>query len=51
MNVIKTLFILFLVLGSLCLNHSRPCDAQSPNKTLTFLYSNNINGEIEPCPT
>jgi hypothetical protein len=22
-----------------------------PTKTLTLLYTNNINGEIEPCPT
>ena len=25
--------------------------AQKPTKTLTLLYSNNISGEIEPCPT
>jgi hypothetical protein len=25
--------------------------AQKLPKTLTLLYSNNINGEIEPCPT
>ncbi len=25
--------------------------AQKPNKTLTILYSNNLNGEIDPCPT
>lgn len=28
-----------------------PVHAQKPAKTLTFLYSNNINGEIDPCPT
>jgi hypothetical protein len=28
-----------------------PAYAQKPTKTLTLLYSNNISGEIEPCPT
>jgi hypothetical protein len=28
-----------------------PVYAQKPTKTLTLLYSNNISGEIEPCPT
>jgi len=25
--------------------------APKPSKTLTILYSNNLNGEIDPCPT
>jgi hypothetical protein len=25
--------------------------AQEPPKTLTLLYGNNLNGEIDPCPT
>ena len=25
--------------------------AQEAPKSLTLLYSNNLNGEIEPCPT
>lgn len=25
--------------------------AQKQPKTLTILYTNNINGEIDPCPT
>jgi hypothetical protein len=25
--------------------------AQKPAKTLTLLYGNNINAEIDPCPT
>jgi hypothetical protein len=25
--------------------------AQKSPKTLTLLYSNNINGEVDPCPT
>jgi hypothetical protein len=28
-----------------------PSHAQIPPRTLTLLYSNNINGEIDPCPT
>ncbi len=28
-----------------------PAHAQKTAKTLTLLYSNNISGEIEPCPT
>ncbi len=28
-----------------------PSYAQKAARTLTLLYSNNINGEIEPCPT
>jgi hypothetical protein len=28
-----------------------PCHAQKSPKALTLLYSNNINGEIDPCPT
>jgi hypothetical protein len=25
--------------------------AQKQTRTLTILYSNNLNGEIDPCPT
>jgi hypothetical protein len=46
-----TLFIVFLTIGFLGVNHSNPCYAQKPLNTLTILYSNNINGEIDPCPT
>ena len=28
-----------------------PAHAQKSAKTLILLYSNNISGEIEPCPT
>ena len=51
MKITKVSFILFLVLGFLWVNHSNPCYAQKPLNTLTLLYSNNINGEIDPCPT
>jgi hypothetical protein len=47
----RLLLILFLVTGVLWVNHSIPCYAQKPLNTLTILYSNNINGEVEPCPT
>jgi hypothetical protein len=50
MKVTKVTFIFFLVLGFLGMNHSNPCYAQNPTTTLTLLYSNNINGEIDPCP-
>ena len=37
-----------LILGMVC---SFSAHAQNSPKILTLLYSNNINGEIEPCPT
>ncbi len=37
------LVILLMVTGSL--------HAQKQPKTLTILYTNNINGELLPCPT
>ncbi len=43
--------IIFFAPGFLWVNHSNPCYAQKPLNTLTLLYSNNINGEIDPCPT
>jgi hypothetical protein len=51
MRTTKWLSILFLVLEVLWVNQSIPCSAQNPPKTLTILYSNNINGEIEACLT
>ncbi|NWF93814.1 MAG: hypothetical protein HXY46_12940 [Syntrophaceae bacterium] len=50
MGPAKLLFILLSILGFLWANPSIPCHAQNPVKNLTILYSNNINGEIEPCP-
>ena len=47
----KWSFIVFLILGFLWVGHDTPVYAQKPPKPLTLLYSNNINGEIEPCPT
>ena len=47
----KLVFILFLILGFLGTNHDVFSQSRIPPKNLTVLYSNNINGEIEPCPT
>lgn len=30
---------------------SNLCFAQNPSRALTILYTNNINGEIDPCPS
>jgi len=51
MKTIKIQFIALLVLGFLGMNLGYPCHAQKPLNTLTILYSNNINGEVDPCPT
>ena len=42
--------ILFLS-GSLLILFALPSHAQKLPRTLTILYSNNLNGEIDPCPT
>jgi hypothetical protein len=45
-------FILILSVLALCwvVKGAHVYAQQSP-KTLTILYSNNLNGEIDPCPT
>jgi hypothetical protein len=48
---VKWFVIGVLVLGCLLSINAFPSQAQKSPKTLTFLYSNNINGEIDPCPT
>ncbi len=40
-----------LVLGFLLFFNASPSLAQKSPKTLTLVYSNNIKGEIDPCPT
>ena len=40
-----------LALGFFLLFIVSPSHAQKSPKTLTLVYSNNINGEIDPCPT
>jgi len=47
----KWLVIGVLVLGFFLVFNTLPSHAQKSSKTLTLLYSNNINGEIDPCPT
>ncbi len=53
MEIVRRLsfFLIFLTLGLFGVNPIKPCYAQKPLNTLALLYSNNINGEIEPCPT
>ncbi len=40
-----------LILGLICLTNIVYSQAPKANKTLIILYSNNLNGEIDPCPT
>ncbi|MFB3885490.1 MAG: hypothetical protein ACE144_09700 [Thermodesulfobacteriota bacterium] len=51
MKRIKPALVFFLLLGLLGVSHVHTSYAQKPLHTLTLLYSNNINGEIDPCPT
>ncbi len=47
----RLLFILFLILGLLGTDRYALSESKIPAKTLILLYSNNINGEIDACPT
>jgi hypothetical protein len=47
----RSLFILFLILGFLEIAPYAFSQSKIPPKPLALLYSNNINGEIDPCPT
>jgi hypothetical protein len=47
----KWVFMVISVLGLHWIINGTPVHAQRPTKALTFLYSNNINGEIDPCPS
>lgn len=47
----KILFVISFLLGCLLIIYNLPAHAQKQAKTLTILYSNNLNGEVEPCPT
>jgi hypothetical protein len=47
----KWLLIFLFIVGFLFVALDDPLHAQNPPKTFTLIYSNNINGEIEPCPT
>jgi len=46
-------FVLALILMFIGATHfiPFPAYAQKSTKPLTLLYSNNVNGETEPCPT
>jgi hypothetical protein len=46
----KYLHALLCVLGFSLILHANWLGAQGNRKTLSILYSNNINGEIDPCP-
>jgi len=48
---VKSLVVGILVLGFFLVFTTLPSHAQKSPERLTLLYSNNINGEIEPCPT
>jgi hypothetical protein len=47
----KWFFIFFFVLVLYGIAYAIPAHAQKASKTLTLLFSNNINGEVDPCPT
>ncbi len=40
-----------VLLGLLCLVAHAYAQGQKPMRTLTILYCNNLNAEIEPCPS
>ena len=47
----KSIVIGVLALGLFLFLNASPSRAQKSPQTLTLVYSNNINGEIDPCPT
>ena len=47
----KYLYALLCVFGFSLMFHANGLGAQGNRKTLSIIYSNNINGEIDPCPT
>ena len=47
----RLFLIVILILGLFLILNTFPSHAQKQARTLTILYSNNINGEIDPCPT
>ena len=48
----KLLIVAAVVLGFLLsIEAFSRLHAQTPVRTLTLIYSNNINGEVDPCPT
>jgi hypothetical protein len=47
----KRVFSTVIILVFFLVIHAFPSSAQKTAGSLTLLYSNYINGEIEPCPT
>jgi len=49
----KRIWLLTVVvtLGFILAVETAPAGAQKTGKALTLLYSNNVNGELDPCPT
>ena len=47
----KWFFGVVFVLGVLLIAQGHTPYAQKTGKTFNLLYSNNINGEVDPCPT
>jgi hypothetical protein len=49
----KTKWVLGLILTGWIVGlwSAVPAPAQNSRRDLTLLYSNNINGELDPCPT
>jgi len=47
----KSIAIGVWVLGFVFFLNASPSHAQKSPQTLALVYSNNINGEIDPCPT
>jgi hypothetical protein len=43
--------LLIIMFGFLWAIHGADAQPEKPSKILTILYSNNLNGEINPCPT
>jgi len=48
---IKGFMAAMLIFGFLLGVQALPLRAQKAVKTLSLLYGNNMNGEIDPCPT
>jgi len=48
---VKCLLAVVLALGFHWAVNSTFAQVQKTTKTLSLLYSNNISGEIDPCPT
>ena len=47
----KRFWTVLFLLGFLLTFFAHPSHAQKQTRTLTILYSNNLNAEIDPCPT